>query len=84
MANLLRGRQRQNATVRVLGSGPLANGHRRGRDATRDIEVDYDEHSAVTDTGREHEAAGVTAVMVSLRRGLEQWGRSGPLHRCSG
>ena len=47
--------------------------HRRGRDATRDFEVDYDEHSAVA-TGAEQEAAGVTAVMVSLRRGLKAMG----------
>ena len=47
--------------------------HRRGRNATRDLEVDYDEHSAVA-TGAEQEAAGVTAVMVSLRRGLKAMG----------
>jgi molybdopterin-dependent oxidoreductase alpha subunit len=47
--------------------------HRRGRDATRDFEVDYDEHSTVV-TGAEQEAAGVTAVVVSLRRGLKAMG----------
>ena len=46
---------------------------RRGRNATRDFEVDYDEHSAVA-TGAEQQAAGVTAVMVSLRRGLKAMG----------
>ena len=39
------------------------------RDVTRDIDVAYDEH-AVTATGAEQEAAGVKAVMVSLRRAL--------------
>ena len=33
----------------------------------------FDEH-AVTATGREHEAAGVKAVLVSLQRGLKQMG----------
>ncbi len=45
----------------------------RRRDATRDIGVAYDEH-AVTVTDREHEAAGVKAVLVSLQRGLESMG----------
>src|SRR2546423_8053890 len=45
----------------------------RGRDGTRDVAVAYDEH-AVAVTGAEHEAAGVTAVMVSLQRGLESMG----------
>jgi molybdopterin-dependent oxidoreductase alpha subunit len=45
----------------------------RRRDATRDIDVAYDEHSVVT-TGAEHEAAGVKAVLVSMQRGLEQMG----------
>src|SRR5919106_4630257 len=45
----------------------------RRRDTTRDIGVAYDEH-AVTVTNREHEAAGVKAVMVSLQRGLESMG----------
>src|ERR1700754_2547260 len=43
------------------------------RDATRDSAADYDEHAAVA-TGAEHQAAGVTAVMVSLRRGLKAMG----------
>jgi molybdopterin-dependent oxidoreductase alpha subunit len=38
-----------------------------------DVPADYDEH-AVTVTPPKHEAAGVRAVMVSLRRGLEQMG----------
>ena len=43
------------------------------RDPTRDAEVGYDEH-ALNVHGREHEAAGVKAVLVSLKRGLEQMG----------
>ena len=39
----------------------------------RDVHAGYDEH-AVAVTGAEHEAAGVTAVMVSLQRGLESMG----------
>ena len=46
-------------------------GTRRHRD--RDIDVSFDEHAVVT-TGGEGEAAGVTAVMVSLQRGLTQMG----------
>jgi hypothetical protein len=46
-------------------------GRRRG--ATRGFEADYDEHATVA-TGPELEAAGVTAVMVSLRRGLKAMG----------
>src|SRR5947209_8303922 len=46
---------------------------RRGRGVTRDISVDYDEHEA-TATGREDEAAGVKAVMVSLQRGFKSMG----------
>jgi molybdopterin-dependent oxidoreductase alpha subunit len=43
------------------------------RHPSSDTDVGYDEHSLhVSD--REHEAAGVKAVMVSLRRGLEQMG----------
>src|ERR1700760_23822 len=45
---------------------------RDGRDG-RDVGADYDEH-AVAVTHAEHEAAGVTAVMVSLQRGLESMG----------
>ena len=45
----------------------------RRRDATRDFDADYDEHATVA-TGPEREAAGVTAVMVSLRRGLKAMG----------
>jgi molybdopterin-dependent oxidoreductase alpha subunit len=45
----------------------------RQRDATRDFDADYDEHATVA-TGAEREAAGVTAVMVSLRRGLKAMG----------
>jgi molybdopterin-dependent oxidoreductase alpha subunit len=45
----------------------------RRRDATRDFDADYDEHATVA-TGAEREAAGVTAVMVSLRRGLKAMG----------
>jgi molybdopterin-dependent oxidoreductase alpha subunit len=44
-----------------------------GRDVTRDIAADYDEHAVVT-TGAEHEAAGVKAVMVSLQRGVTSMG----------
>ena len=44
-----------------------------GRDVTRDIAVNYDEHS-VTTTGAEPEAAGVEAVMVSLQRGVTSMG----------
>jgi molybdopterin-dependent oxidoreductase alpha subunit len=40
---------------------------------TSDIDATYDEHAAVV-TGAEHEAAGVKAVMVSLKRGLKQMG----------
>jgi molybdopterin-dependent oxidoreductase alpha subunit len=43
------------------------------RNATRDFDADYDEH-AVTITPREHEAAGVKAVVVSLQRGLKSMG----------
>ena len=46
---------------------------RRGRDVTRDFDADYDEHAAVA-TGAENEAAGITAVMVSLRRGFKAMG----------
>ena len=42
-------------------------------DATRDVDVAYDEHAVVT-SGAEHEAAGVKAVLVSMQRGLEQMG----------
>ncbi|MCT7660478.1 FdhF/YdeP family oxidoreductase [Mycobacterium deserti] len=45
----------------------------RRRDVTRDFDARYDEHSAVA-TGREREAAGVKAVMVSLQRGLKSMG----------
>jgi molybdopterin-dependent oxidoreductase alpha subunit len=38
-----------------------------------DVDAEYDDHDVVI-TPREHEAAGVTAVMVSLHRGLEQMG----------
>ncbi|MCV7424170.1 FdhF/YdeP family oxidoreductase [Mycobacterium yunnanensis] len=47
--------------------------HMTGRDVSRDIPVDYDEHSVAT-TRREHEAAGVKAVMVSLQRGVTSMG----------
>jgi len=43
------------------------------RHPDRDIDATFDEH-AVTVRGREHEAAGVKAVLVSLQRGLEQMG----------
>ncbi|KQY06353.1 hypothetical protein ASD37_18905 [Mycobacterium sp. Root135] len=44
-----------------------------GRDVSRDIAVNYDEHSVAT-TGAEHEAAGMKAVMVSLHRGVTSMG----------
>ena len=43
------------------------------REITSDWNADYDEH-AVVSTGAEREAAGVKAVMVSLKRGLEPMG----------
>jgi len=43
------------------------------RDTTRDFDANYDEQATVA-IGAEHEAAGVTAVMVSLRRGLKAMG----------
>ncbi|MDT5247979.1 MAG: hypothetical protein QOJ28_613, partial [Mycobacterium sp.] len=43
------------------------------RHPDHDIDASYDEHAAVV-SGVEDEAAGVTAVMVSLRRALEQMG----------
>jgi molybdopterin-dependent oxidoreductase alpha subunit len=43
------------------------------RNPDRDIDAGFDDHDTIV-TGREHEAAGVTAVMVSLHRGLEQMG----------
>ena len=43
------------------------------RHPDQDIDADFDEH-AVVSTGREDEAAGVKAVMVSLQRGLTQMG----------
>ena len=43
------------------------------RHPARDVDATFDEH-AVTVSGREHEAAGVKAVLVSLQRGLEQMG----------
>jgi molybdopterin-dependent oxidoreductase alpha subunit len=43
------------------------------RHPDQDIDATFDEH-AVAVTDREQEAAGVKAVMVSLRRGLEQMG----------
>ena len=46
-------------------------GNRRHPD--QDINADFDEH-AVVSTGREDEAAGVKAVIVSLQRGLTQMG----------
>jgi molybdopterin-dependent oxidoreductase alpha subunit len=46
---------------------------RRGRNATRDFDADYDEHATVS-AGAEREAAGVKAVMVSLQRGLKSMG----------
>ena len=41
--------------------------------AAKDAAADYSEHD-VEVSGAEHEAAGVTAVMVSMRRGLTQMG----------
>jgi molybdopterin-dependent oxidoreductase alpha subunit len=43
------------------------------RNPDRDIDATYDERAAVV-TAREHEAAGVKAVMVSLKRGLQEMG----------
>ena len=43
------------------------------REITSDWNADYDEHSVVS-TGAEREAAGVKAVMVSLKRSLESMG----------
>jgi hypothetical protein len=43
------------------------------RHPDQDIDADFDEHALVS-TGREDEAAGVKAVMVSLQRGLTQTG----------
>jgi molybdopterin-dependent oxidoreductase alpha subunit len=43
------------------------------RHPDEDVDAEYDDHDVVI-TPREHEAAGVTAVMVSLHRGLEQMG----------
>ena len=43
------------------------------REITSDWNADYDEH-AVVSSGPEREAAGVKAVMVSLKRGLESMG----------
>ena len=43
------------------------------REITSDWDADHDEH-AVVSTGAEREAAGVKAVMVSLKRGLESMG----------
>ncbi len=45
----------------------------RGRNVTRDIEVNYDEQDTVA-TGAERQAAGVTAVMVSMQRSLKSMG----------
>src|SRR5262245_6249617 len=45
----------------------------RRRHPEQDIDADFDEHAVAT-TGPEHEAAGVTAVMVSLRRGVAEMG----------
>lgn len=39
----------------------------------KDIDADYDEHNVIS-TGAKHEAAGVEAVLVSMRRGFEQMG----------
>ncbi|MFV8163453.1 FdhF/YdeP family oxidoreductase [Mycobacterium sp. 134] len=39
----------------------------------KDIDADYDEHHVIS-TGAKHEAAGVEAVLVSMRRGFEQMG----------
>jgi molybdopterin-dependent oxidoreductase alpha subunit len=46
---------------------------KRGRGVTHDIDVHYDEHSAIA-TEVKQEAAGVRAVMVSLQRGLTSIG----------
>src|SRR5262245_5979543 len=43
------------------------------RHPSRDTEVGYDEH-ALNIHSREHHAAGVKAVLVSLQRGLQQMG----------
>jgi len=43
------------------------------RRADDDVDASYDEHAAVV-SGVEDEAAGVTAVMVSMQRALEQMG----------
>lgn len=43
------------------------------REITSDWNADYDEHSVVA-TGAEREAAGVKAVMVSLKRSIESMG----------
>jgi molybdopterin-dependent oxidoreductase alpha subunit len=45
----------------------------RRRTVDRDIDAGYDEHAVIA-SGRETEAAGVHAVMVSLQRGLQQMG----------
>jgi len=45
----------------------------RRRHPEQDIDADFDEH-AVAITGAEHEAAGVTAVMVALQRGVTEMG----------
>src|SRR3954452_13570433 len=45
---------------------------RRG-DVTRDVDASYDEHAVVA-TAPEYEAAGVKAVMVSLKHGLTSMG----------
>ncbi len=43
------------------------------RNSDHDIDAGFEDHDTIV-TGREHEAAGVKAVMVSLHRGLEQMG----------
>jgi molybdopterin-dependent oxidoreductase alpha subunit len=43
------------------------------RNPDRDVDAGFDEYATVI-SGPEHEAAGVKAVTVSLRRGLEQMG----------
>ncbi|MCW2590845.1 MAG: hypothetical protein JWQ86_3272, partial [Mycobacterium sp.] len=43
------------------------------RHPDHDIDASYDEHAAVV-SGVEDEAAGMTAVMVSMQRALEQMG----------
>ena len=43
------------------------------RHPDQDIDANYDEHGAVV-SGAEHGAAGVKAVTVSLKRGIEQMG----------